>query len=349
LQWHDIDCTKTLVMEIISDILHPMFEAVSKGNYPIFFSKSYAQFLKTQENQLVLVYDETLHAVMPIKLWKSKVLTYITCLYAPLNSGMRLEADKEKLFLDQFIQFVKSKKIADRISAPENFAIFQMAPSESVSAPFGTYKVVLHPNSFSKVFANFQARYRSAINNAKNQGIEIRYGKLMLNDFYHLHQVTMNRTKMYIHDIAYFENYFNTMPENVHLAVAYYQNEAVGALLNVYNQYASYYLYGCSSSNTYASGAIKYLHSDAMEKLIEKKVSYYDFVGARLSDVSGTKLQGIQDFKSRFGSELFKGLLWKHDINQFRCNAADQLFNLRRKLKGNKKNMDIIDQELAKC
>jgi FemAB family len=336
-------------MELITEISHPLFKTVSSNHFPIFFSIAYYQFLKSQNSQLALIYDDEINAVMPVKLWNSKVLNYVTCLHSPLRAGETLEVSSEKLFLDKFIQLIQSKKIADRISAPENFAIFQVAPSESISIPFGTYKVVLQLNSFSQVFSSFQARYRSAINNAKKQGIEIRYGQVVLNDFYHLHQITMRRSKMYVHDKSYFENYFDAMPSHTYLAVAYYRNEAIGALLNIYNQYAAYYLYGCSSNNTYASGAIKYLHSDAMEKLIAQKVNYYDFVGARLSDVSGTKLQGIQDFKSRFGSKLFKGLIWKQDINKFKCRTADQLLKLKMKLKGAEKPKDIIDQELGKC
>jgi FemAB family len=336
-------------MELITNISHSLFTKTSDGVYPIFFSSAYSRFLERQGMQMALIYDAEMEIAMPIKLWKSKVLKYLTCLYVPLHHAKILSLDSEKQFFNRFVDFVKTNKLADRISAPENFAIFQASPSNVVSAPYGSYRVTLFPNNYLEVFSKFQSRYRSAINNSKKSGVEIKYGKVVLNDFYTLHQLTMQRSSMHVHSLTYFQSYLDIMPLNTHLAVAYYENKPVGALLNVYTKYASYYLYGCSSENTFASGAIKYLHSDAMEKMISEEVRVYDFVGARLSDVSGTKLQGIQDFKSRFGSELIKGLLWKCDINKTKCKMADNLLSLKVRIKGNHLPFDIIDQEIKKC
>jgi hypothetical protein len=335
-------------MELIADLNHPLFKNVSSNDFPVFFSVEYALFLKSQNTKMALVYDEIQRIVMPIKLWSSKVLNYITCLFPPLKNGNLLEAQDEKLFLETFLNFVGQNKLADRISSPENFAIFQSYPNASISARFGSYRVALYPNTFETVFLKYQARYRSAINNAKKQAIQIKYGKSVLTDFYQLHQLTMQRSSMHVHPLSYFEAYLKYLPNQVHLAVAFANGEAIGAVLNVYNTYSAYYLYGCSSNNTYASGAIKYLHSDAMEKFISKQVRCYDFVGARLSDVSGTKLQGIQDFKSRFGSDLYKGVLWKYDVNKWKCKTLDKLLNFKINIKGGSLPLDIIDQELSK-
>jgi lipid II:glycine glycyltransferase (peptidoglycan interpeptide bridge formation enzyme) len=80
-----------------------------------------------------------------------------------------------------------------------------------------------------------------------------------------------------------------------------------------------------------------------------KGVKEYDFVGARLSDITNTKLEGIQNFKKRFGSELVKGYLWKLDIDKTKCKTYDSLLKIKCKLKGTKFPKDIIDQELSKA
>jgi Acetyltransferase (GNAT) domain len=336
-------------MELITDTNHSLFSVTSNGDFPIFFTRGYSDFLTRQNKILGLIYDKKTNAIIPVKIWKSKILNYITCLYRPMRDGVDLAPIFEKVFLDKLVVFIAEQKLADRISAPENFALFQETPNDAIIARFGTYKVKLYPLRFEYIFAHFQARYRSAINNAQKVGIIIKYGASCLNDFYILHQLTMKRSNMYTHPKEYFEAYLNTMPESVHIAVAYSNEEAVGAILIVYNHCSAYYLYGCSSDNTHASGAIKYLHSDAMKLFCEKGVRQYDFVGARLSNVEGTKLYGIQAFKSRFGSQLMEGLIWKKDINLLKCKISDNLLYVRAKLTNRLLPKDIIDQELLKC
>jgi hypothetical protein len=336
-------------MELITDINHSLFSTTSNGDFPVFFTRAYSEFLSSQNKVLGLIHDKKANIVIPVKIWKSKILSYITCLYRPMRAGVDLIPIFEKIFLNKLVAFITEQKLADRISAPENFAIFQETPNQTVSARFGTYKVKLHPMNFEYVFAHFQARYRSAINNAQKVGIIIKYGETCLNDFYYLHQITMRRSGMYIHPKEYFEAYLNAMPESVHLAVAYFNEEAVGAILDIYNDSAAFYLYGCSSENTHASGAIKYLHSDAMKFFCEKGVRQYDFVGARLSNVEGTRLEGIQSFKSRFGTQLMEGLIWKKDISLWKCKISDNLLYVRSKLTNRLLPKDIIDQELLKC
>jgi FemAB family len=336
-------------MELITDTNHPLFSITSNGDFPIFFTRAYSKFLSSQNKILGLIHDKKANVVIPIKIWQSKILNYITCLHRPMREGADLAPIFEKIFLDKLVVFITEQKLADRISAPENFALFQETPNHAISARFGTYKVKLHPMSFEYVFAHFQARYRSAIHNAEKVGVTVRYGASCLNDFYSLHQLTMQRSKMHVHPKKYFEAYLQSMPENVHLAVAYFNKEAVGAILNIYNDSAAFYLYGCSSDNTHASGAIKYLHSDAMKLFCERGVRQYDFVGARLSNVVGTKLEGIQAFKSRFGTQLVEGLIWKKDIHLLKCRISDKLLYVRTKLTNGVLPKDIIDQELLKC
>jgi hypothetical protein len=43
------------------------------------------------------------------------------------------------------------------------------------------------------------------------------------------------------------------------------------------------------------------------------------------------------------------GKIWKQDINLSKCKISDQLLNLKLKLRGIPKPLDIIDQERLKC
>ena len=75
-------------------------------------------------------------------------------------------------------------------------------------------------------------------------------------------------------------------------------------------------------------------------------VREYDFMGARLNVEKGSKLEGIQRFKSRFGGELKKGYLWKYEINPIKTKTIYFLQKVIFKLKGQDYKGDAIDQEL---
>jgi lipid II:glycine glycyltransferase (peptidoglycan interpeptide bridge formation enzyme) len=132
-------------------------------------------------------------------------------------------------------------------------------------------------------------------------------------------------------------------------AAAYYNGKALAALLAPFTRARAFYLNGGTSHEMLVPGANKLLHWEAIRLLLRKGVEKYDFVGARLSDVKGTKLEHIQRFKSRFGGRLEHGYLWKLDLNKPACHMFDILMELRRRLKREAKpRADVIDQELQK-
>lgn len=335
-------------MRFIFDINDPLFEECSNGNYPIFFTKQSHRYLHNIGQTLVLAYSPEKKAVLPFRLWSSKFLKFATCTYQPLRDGHPLLPLEEKEVLEEFIKEIKRTKICDRITASDNTAIFQVSPEEVISAPFGTYKLSLKGKNNEDLLAGFQARYRTAIRQAAAIPIKIVYGEGVFEDFYKLHIFTMQRSGQHIQTRSYFKNYFDTLPDNTLMSVAYHEDIPVGALLVIYTKHSAQYLYGCSSDDTKASGAIKYLHADAMNQLLKKGVEEYDFVGARLSEITDSKLKGIQEFKSRFGTTLQKGYMWKKDIYPLKCKLFDSLLKIKLKISGQKYPYDIIDQELLK-
>jgi aminoglycoside 3-N-acetyltransferase len=93
---------------------------------------------------------------------------------------------------------------------------------------------------------------------------------------------------------------------------------------------------------------MNYLHWNTIKLLKLKGVKRYDFVGARLSDVSGTKLEGIQQFKERFGAELEEGFLWKMNLNKFDIFVFDFLIYAKHKANNLNPPIDIIESEILK-
>ena len=70
-------------------------------------------------------------------------------------------------------------------------------------------------------------------------------------------------------------------------------------------------------------------------------VRYYNFCGARVNPEKGSKAEGINRFKERFGGEFIQGYMWKHSIRPF----GSMVYNLAvRVLRGG----DIVDRECHK-
>ncbi|MGZ3866679.1 MAG: peptidoglycan bridge formation glycyltransferase FemA/FemB family protein [Bacteroidia bacterium] len=270
-------------------------------------------------------------------------------LYPPLNKdGERLNESDEKEFLNRFVTFVKKKNIAQRITQPENQAIFKTVPDNSTYAEFGTYYLDLNKYTIEELFSNIHAKHRNVIRNAEKKDVIIKYGKEVLSDFYELYRETMERSNMYCQSFSYFTNLYDSLPDNIICGVAYFNNVPQGGLFIPFTEFAAFYLFGASAAKVNVNGAINYLHWNTIKLLKEKNVKRYDFVGARLSDVSGTKLEGIQLFKQRFGAELDKGYLWKENINKFDCLVFDVFVYSKHKINKLIPPKDIIDEEIEK-
>lgn len=315
---------------------------------PYFYLPAYSSFCKKEGAEILFFSDENENSIA-CKRWKNKLLTFLQPLYAPLHpNGKRLSVSSEKKFLNNFIASAKKNKSADRIGQSPAFAIFSAYPEGSTHAPFGTYFIDLENNDIDTLSKNLHGKHRNVIRNAEKNGVEIKYGKNCLTDFYTLYRDTMKRSSMYCEPFEFFEDLQKALPENSVCGVCYHNGTPQGGLFMPYSKFAAFYLYGASTEKMEVTGAMNYLHWNTMKLLKEKEVKRYDFVGARLSKDLSEKLKGIQQFKERFGATLEKGHLWKKDINAAKCKTYDGLLSLKLKLKGHKMPKDLISQESEK-
>ncbi|HXC04046.1 MAG TPA: peptidoglycan bridge formation glycyltransferase FemA/FemB family protein, partial [Bacteroidia bacterium] len=201
----------------------------------------------------------------------------------------------------------------------------------------------------AELWNGLHGKHRNVIRNAQNKGVVIRRGMDQLEIFYALYQSTMERSSLYAEPISRFRQLGEALgTEHLICAVAYYQEKPMGGVLMPYSIYGAYYVYGASASGMEVNGALNLLHWNLIASMKARGVKRYDFVGTRLSDTAGTRLAGIQQFKSRFGSALDAGVLWKMDLNKIKCRCYDMLVVCYWKMKGVQLKGDIIDQEISK-
>ncbi|HWY38500.1 MAG TPA: peptidoglycan bridge formation glycyltransferase FemA/FemB family protein [Bacteroidia bacterium] len=322
---------------------------VDLDRFPFFYCDAYAIALKKHEEKNTMLINCQDGNSMVCKTWRNKFIVIIQPMYPPLNKeGLRLDKKEEKRFLNEFVKYIKEKKLAQRITQPENFAIFAQTPERSTRAPFGTYILNIEEQTEEELFKGLHSKNRNVIRNAEKNNVQIKYGKEVIKDFFSLYLQTMQRSNMYYHELSYFENFYDDMPGNIICGVAYHNEIPLGGLFIPFTRFGAFYLYGASAESKEINGAINYLHWNTIKLLKKKGVKRYDFVGARLSDVSGTKLEGIQQFKERFGAKLEKGFLWKMNVNKFDCFVFDFLVYTKHKLNGLTPPIDIIDEEIEK-
>jgi lipid II:glycine glycyltransferase (peptidoglycan interpeptide bridge formation enzyme) len=134
----------------------------------------------------------------------------------------------------------------------------------------------------------------------------------------------------------------NSLGSNVEIFRAYSDNVLQGCAIIPYSEYAAFYLFGGSIADP-VLGSMNLLHWIALLHFKDKGVKVYDFVGARIKPQAGSKLEGIQRFKERFGSTLSQGFLWKYPYNR----PMYHLYRVLMKIRLKRLHLDIIDQENA--
>lgn len=317
--------------------------------FPVFYQEGYEGFTRNDDGKEILIIEDEKGNTICCRKWENKFLAILQPLYPPLNKNAgRLTEAEEKQFLNAFVSYVKKKNIAQRITQPENQAIFRSVPDDSTFAGFGTYYLNLEKHTLEELFSNIHPKHRNVIRNAEKNNVVLKYGKEVIPDFYSLYEETMARSNMYCQSLKYFTDLYNSLPDNIVCGVAYHNNIPQGGVFIPFTIFGAFYLYGGSAAKATVNGSMNYLHWNTIRKLKEKGVKRYDFVGARLSDVSGTKLEGIQLFKQRFGSELEEGYLWKKNVNKFDCLVFDVFVYSKHKINNLTPPVDIIDEEIEK-
>ena len=277
--------------------------------------------------------------VLPYYRKRKSIISYIRFVTGVIKVEEEVRED-EAAFLNNLVEYVKGNKMADMIIAPHTTAVFHAIPEKSVACEFGSYIINL-TKSEDDLFAAVHSKHRNVIRKAEKDGVTVTNAE----EYKEACKNLVNETAVRQHINVITEDSFNEMKcnPNVDFWVAVYNGEVVGASILEWSQYSSYYIY-CGSAEHTHGGAMNFLHWEAIKKMKERGVLRYDFVGARIDPKPGSKQEGIQRFKARFGGELDKGFMWKYSFNPIK--TAIYYFYIRLNgLLHHTYTKDIIDQE----
>ncbi|MCE5319780.1 MAG: peptidoglycan bridge formation glycyltransferase FemA/FemB family protein [Bacteroidales bacterium] len=253
------------------------------------------------------------------------------------------DIDEEKIFLEEALEFIKKNIRADFISTT-NTGIFNSYPNGSMYCKFGSYILDLRKTE-DELFTLLHSKHRNVIRKAQKDGLLVFSGKEYLGDCYNLINETFSRQGLIAPTYEYVQQ-LSCLNENVFFSIVKAGNEIQGSAIFIWNKnHSCFYLHGGSTEHPH-SGAMNLLHWETILQMKKNGVKFYDFVGGRINPKEGSRLEGIQRFKSRFGGDFEIGYLWKYPFSNIKYKIYSFLLTIYFKYyKGENYEGDVIDQE----
>lgn len=255
-------------------------------------------------------------------------------------------ADNEKEFVNEAVKQICKTVNPDYIYTTAT-SVFDEYCDKSEYCRFGSYIIQLTQTE-EEIFGNFHTKHRNVVRKAEKDGLTVDCGPQYAEACYEIIKDTYGRQGKSAFSREHFEQ-LKAMSDHVDFWVVKNGEEYQGCAVLLWNKgFSSYYLHGGSSAHPHG-GALNLLHWEAIKKMKERGVLFYDFVGARTNPEPGSKLEGIQRFKSRFGGEMKIGYMWRYVNHPFKYRLYVLAVKLYTKFVLKDDNYyDIIDDERAK-
>lgn len=305
--------------------------------YSIFSSKEYLKELSENYGWLGGYENKELSFILPYIIKKKLFFRYVQFTTATLILGNK---DKEKVFLENVISYFKNKKI-DFIMVPQNNCLFNIVPVESKFCKLGSYVINLKLSE-EELWENIHGKHKNVIRKSQKNNLIFREEKNLKKTYLILKNTLKKSNVNFLEENKFYSLVKNI--KNIKIFSVYKDDEIQGVIVVPYSKYKAYYLYGGSIENPFL-GAMNFLHWETIKYFKNLGIRKYDFLGARLSPPKGSKLEGIQRFKSRFGCDFEEGYLWKKPINNFKYYLYCFLINIKQTIKNDPYKGDIIEQE----
>lgn len=262
------------------------------------------------------------------KLFFKRMIFTTECLHLQDNASI---AD-EKLFLDLVIQKCKEENLCDFIYKAQANAVFGICPESSECIEWGSYVVDI-ASSHENIFSNMHAKHRNRIRHAEKHGITVRE----TDNIVQVHEVikqTFTRQKKLLYPSLF---YLQKLQKNLQGHIVFFEvlkdSKPQGASVVIFDNTTAYCIYAGSIEEPF-SGSLALMHYEAMKFFNDKKLKTYDFMGARVDVEKGSKFDGIQRFKKRFGAELKQGYAFQTIFKPLRFRFFTILVKIYFKVKG---------------
>jgi hypothetical protein len=313
-------------------------------SYSIFASPAYLGSQSDRFGWIGGYEDGALRFVLPYAEKRKAMFRYLSFQTETITIDPPAGPGREREFLERTLAHLKGQGF-DFIIQPPTHVVFDTAPAGAVHAPFGTYSLDLSLSE-EDLWKGMHQKHRNVVRNAEKSGVTVDMGIGNLRAAFGLVRDTMARSAMGFYGETEFMDMAARLGDRLAVFTAFAEGRPQGCAMFPYSRQGAYYSFGGSIEKP-ELGAMNLLHWTAIRHFKAAGVAKYDFVGARIKPAEGSKLEGIQRFKSRFGATLRTGMLWKCALKREKY----YFYRLLQKAKGFPRPSstgDIIDQELAR-
>lgn len=279
---------------------------------PIFASEPFLKAVGDEYGWLGGIDDSgKCRCILPYTIIRKAIFRMVRLRVETIPLDGELDVQEEKSFLNSAIEYFRSIR-ADIIIPGTNNVIFRIYPDGADVAPYGSYIIDLtQPEEV--LWRNIDRIMRQNINSARKEGVSIRNGVGELGKAYKLIVDTFKRSKIPFMSYEAFKRYVLGLGENGKLLIADYKGVVQSCVVFGFSNYCAYAIYAGNIPNLH-QGANKLLYWEAICLFKKLGVGFYDFVGARINPEKGSKQEGINLLKKRFGAKLIQGYMWKYPL-----------------------------------
>lgn len=262
----------------------------------------------------------------------------------PLHRKQGLPTANERKFLEQVVDVATANGF-DLIAQPLLNALFETFPEGAVSIVYGRYRVHLAGRDEQALFSMLHQKHRNVVRKAKKDGVQILSGGHLAANCHALIHTTLKRQGLAAIRLDQLLALRDALDTEVRFYLARLDGVDQGAAVLILDRDTSYYVYGGTAQSPH-NGAMALLHWTAMLDMLRLGLSIYDFVGARIVPLPGSKQETIQRFKARFGGVLEQGFLWKYPLRPWKYYLFSLIRNMLQLLRLRRFHQDIIDNEI---
>lgn len=308
-------------------------------NANLFFSIAYEKNVHTRCQKLYYVWSEAFVLVARVK--KQMFLKAAVLETEPYQYR---EGGDEKAFLTMAMQILKKHGVQWTVCATT--ARFQSFPEGAKVAPSGNHIVDL-TLSEEKLWSNVHSKHRNSIRRGEKSNLELKIGnEELLKDYVPISIETYSRSSKSTASFEYYDGIVKNLDDNIKIFMVYKDGISQAGGMFYYNNQMAYYLHGASIGRP-EPGSTNYLLWKAMMYFKDKGVKNFSFVGYHHDPAPGSKLDGIQRFKERFGGQLENCFNFRYEQNVL----AYRLYCVAMQIKAHKlfeKYQDAIDMQIEK-
>lgn len=332
-------------------IIESISEISQEQNFPIFFWDKWKTVEeKLHHKQWFLCADDEGN-VVAFTVYTMKFFKKADYLYVPLDrNGERLSVEKEKMFLDEFHKYLKREKYADVIFPPSHVVVFNAIPSKALWFKFGIMACDL-TQDIDALFKNTKPNTRNEIRKAESYGVETKFVKEFVDDFYSIFQSTVNQKKFAAPPKEYFMEMSEILGNNINVGVAYLNGAIESSEFSVIDNKNIYVMYAGTSFTPQYKGSNKYLIWNLFKYCKSQGIEKLLYGGYRYGLQENDSLYYVQKFKKHLGVEVIDGFHFIKVINPIKYAVVNFAMKCKSLLTGkdcsfvNLKGLDVKKSE----